>query len=312
MSDTTLVRELRGELDEGGLRGSFLVRDLADGREIGIEPDLEYPTSSVVKVPLAIAVLELVRRGELDGAEPVEVRPEDVGVAGPFGLSRFRHPVRIAVEDLVYLSLCLSDNKATNLLFERVPPADVARVLREFGIGGVTVRHAIRELRETPEDHLDPADAHLAHALAIRAGTAGRGHPVPQLDVTRTNAASARSCVDLLAALWTPSGIPVEVAARVRELMGANMLRHRLAPDFSSDSTRWSSKTGTLLHLRHEIGVVEHEDGQAFAVAALTESEVSAVVQPEADALMARVACALRDHLRGGWSASRTNGTVDR
>ncbi|MFD5745679.1 serine hydrolase, partial [Streptomyces massasporeus] len=47
-----------------------------------------------------------------------------------------------------------------------------------------------------------------------------------------------------------------------------------LAPDFSSDATVWSSKTGTLLNLRHETGVVEHADGQAFAVTALTESHL--------------------------------------
>jgi beta-lactamase class A len=76
------------------------------------------------------------------------------------------------------------------------------------------------------------------------------------------------------------------------------VLRHRLAPDFSSDASLWSSKTGTLLNLRHEVGVVEHADGQTFAVAALTASRVPAHSQPGAEALMARVARRLRDHLR--------------
>jgi beta-lactamase class A len=76
------------------------------------------------------------------------------------------------------------------------------------------------------------------------------------------------------------------------------VLRQRLAPDFSSDASRWSSKTGTLLNLRHEVGVVEHADGQVLAVAALTESRVPAVVQPGAEALMAHVARTLRDQLR--------------
>lgn len=66
----------------------------------------------------------------------------------------------------------------------------------------------------------------------------------------------------------------------MRSLMAENMVRHRLAPDFSSDSSTWSSKTGTLLNLRHEVGVVEHDDGSRYAVAALTESRVPAAVQP--------------------------------
>ncbi|MDA8368932.1 MAG: class A beta-lactamase-related serine hydrolase [Nocardiopsaceae bacterium] len=292
------LRELREVLDDAGLRGSFLVRDLHTGDEIGIEPDLEFPTASLVKVPLAIATLDRIRRGELDGAAEVQVRPEHNTALGPTGLSRFRRPARIAIDDLVYLSMSVSDNTAADLLFALTPPGDVANTLRELGVGGITVRSTIRNLSETPQEQLAPADAHLAHTLAIEAGTAGRGHSVPQLDVTRASSGTARAYVELLQALWLPSAIAPEVAERIRDLMAANLLRQRLAPDFSSDASQWSSKTGTLLNLRHEIGVVEHADGQLFAVAALTESRVPAIVQPEAEAVMGRVARRLRDHLR--------------
>lgn len=80
--------------------------------------------------------------------------------------------------------------------------------------------------------------------------------------------------------------------------MADNLIRHRLAPDFMSDATTWASKTGTVLNHRHEIGVVEHTNGEAYAIAALTASQVPARHQPEAEALMGRVARALRDHLR--------------
>jgi beta-lactamase class A len=46
------------------------------------------------------------------------------------------------------------------------------------------------------------------------------------------------------------------------------------------------------------VGVVEHDDGRAFAVAALTESRVPAAIQPAAEAVIGRVARALHDHLR--------------
>jgi beta-lactamase class A len=80
--------------------------------------------------------------------------------------------------------------------------------------------------------------------------------------------------------------------------MRGNLIAQRLSPDFASDSATWSSKTGTLLNLRHEVGVVEHEDGDTFAVAALTESNVPAVLQPAAEALMGEVARTLHDRLR--------------
>lgn len=78
LSTETLVRELRADLADGGLHGSFLVRDLASGQELGIDPDRVFPIASLVKVPLAAVTLERIRRGELDGATQVEVEPGGV------------------------------------------------------------------------------------------------------------------------------------------------------------------------------------------------------------------------------------------
>jgi beta-lactamase class A len=298
MSEESLLRRLRSELDGAGLRGAFLVRDLDSGEEFGIEPDLTFPAASLVKIPLAIAVLDRIRLGEIDGASEIIVQPDRFVGPGPGGLSKFRHPARICIDDLLYLSTCLSDNAAAGKLFELIPPNEVATLLQRLNIHGIAVRHTLRDLTDTPAERFERSDVHLAHSLAIGAGTAGRGHRIPQLDVTRANSGSARAFVDLLQALWRPSAIAPQVAERVRELMSDNVLRQRLAPDFSSDFSRWSSKTGTLLNLRHEIGVVEHADGQSFAVAALTESRVAATLQPGAEALMGQVARTLRDQLR--------------
>ncbi|WP_129667679.1 serine hydrolase [Phytoactinopolyspora endophytica] len=301
MTAERLVRDLRHDLDDAGLRGSFLVRDLQSGEEIGIEPDLVFPAASLVKIPLAIAILERIRSGDLDGATYVELQPGRLAATGPTGVSKFHHPVSVAVDDLLYLSTSVSDNTAADALFTLTSPAEVTSTLRRLGIRGVTVRHTLSDLTDTPAHRFDDDDADLAHAIAIAAGTDGHGHRIPQLDVTHASSGSARAFVDLLQALWAPSSIAPETCARVRELMANNVIRQRLGPDFSSDVSRWSSKTGTLLNLRHEIGVVEHSDGQTFAVAALTESRVAAINQPGAEATMARVARALRDQLRSAW-----------
>ncbi|MFC9912471.1 serine hydrolase [Streptomyces sp. NPDC059862] len=313
-STERLLGDLRRALRDGGLYGSFLVRDLETGDEIGIDPDIELPVASLVKIPLALVTLERIRRGELDGAAVIEVPPGRITTPGPTGLSRFRHAAHIAVEDLLYLTLCISDNSAADALFDLTPPDRVGAVLHELGLRGIAVRHTMRELMETPVERFDPADVHLAHALAIDAGTPGRGHRVPQLDISRANTGTARAFVDLLQALWRsrpgtesaepptmPSAIHPDVAARVRGFMANNLVRNRLAPDFDSDSSTWSSKTGMLLNLRHEVGVVEHADGQTYAIAVLTESRVAAGRQPGADALMGQVARRLRDELRSRW-----------
>ncbi|RQX04252.1 serine hydrolase [Micromonospora inaquosa] len=300
MSATAVVRNAQDLLDEAGLHGAFLVRDLDTGAEIGFDTETPYPAASLVKIPLAVAVLERIARGELDPATPVDVPPGRVTTPGPTGLSRFRHPARIAVDDLLYLSTSISDNVAADALFDLVPPAAVAAELQRLRVDGIAVRHRASDLADTPAERLGPDEVHLAHSLAIGAVTPGQGHPVAQLDVSRANTGSAHAFVDLLHALWRPSTIQEATARRVRALLGDNLHRQRLAPDFTSDASRWSSKTGTLLHLRHEVGVVEHADGQSYAVAALTASRVPAAAQPGSEATMAQVARSLHDHLRTG------------
>ncbi|MFJ9031806.1 serine hydrolase [Streptomyces sp. NPDC102274] len=231
MNTEALLSDMRGQLRDGGLRGCLLVRDLHTGEELGIDPDTQLPAASLVKVPLALATAERIRRGELDGATMLDVQPGRITTPGPTGLSRFRHPTRIAIDDLLYLSTCISDGTAADALFDLTPPARVADILHELGLRGLTVRHGMLELTDTPVERFDAAEAHFAHSLAIDAGTSGRGHRVPQLDTTRANSGSARAYVELLQALWTPSAIHPEAAERVRGLMAHNMLRHRLTPD---------------------------------------------------------------------------------
>jgi len=82
MSDGRVIRELRDQLAAAGLHGSFLVRDLATGEEIGIEPDAEFPIASLVKLPLAVAVLTRIDQGVIHGPARPAARPLNQGVAG--------------------------------------------------------------------------------------------------------------------------------------------------------------------------------------------------------------------------------------
>ena len=295
-TDRLVLREAAEVLAEAGLVASVTVRDLETGRELAIDPDVAYPLASVVKLPLAIAVLREAANSSIDLAAQVDVDPIS-RTPGLTGLCRFEHPSRVSVEDLLYLAVCVSDDTAADALFERCPPARVTDLLRDLGITEITVRHSIRELHETLASRLTPDELPQALALAIQASTRGGGHLVPQLDVTHANAGTSRALVDLLERLWTGPELAGE-REPVRRLLGMNLMRHRLAPDLESDDAEWCSKTGTFLHLRHEVGVLEHADGSAFAIAVLSESSVPARRQPGAEQALGHAARLLHDQVR--------------
>jgi beta-lactamase class A len=134
-------------------------------------------------------------------------------------------------------------------------------------------------------------------ASAISASADAASLPA-RLDISRANTGTARALAELLQELWLPAAIHPQVAAHVRGLMCGGILQRRLGPDFIFDAAGWASKSGTLLNLRHDAGVVEHEDGETYAIVALTGSTVPAVAQPAVDALIGRVARTFHDQLR--------------
>ncbi|WAB84273.1 class A beta-lactamase-related serine hydrolase [Microcella daejeonensis] len=285
-------------LAAAGLSASFLVRDLDSGAEIAHDADRAWPAASLAKVPLAAAALDLVDRGALDAGQTVLVPPGGVDSRGPTGITRFRHPASIALEDLVALAVTISDTAAADALRELVDDDAVRALLERWGVAGWQLRSAQGELARTPLERVAPRDAGLAQSVAIAAGSRGGGHRIPQLDASRASTVTARGGVDLLAALWASPSSATAAAERVRGMLGASVMRQRLAPDLESEDAAWSSKTGTVLTLRHEMGVLEHRSGERIAIAMLTGSSVPAVVQPAADAAMGAAARLLLETVR--------------
>jgi beta-lactamase class A len=282
-------------LQSAGLSGALLVRHLGTGQELALDADRPFPLASLAKLPLAGATLDAARRGEVDLAAPVTIAPRLRSQDGP-GIGRFSYPATVAVGDLLKLAVEISDNTAADAVFELVPPAAVTDWLRAIGTSGVVIRHPIEDLFRSLAMQTNVNDAATVHSLVVSADREGHPSPLPQLDIERANAGTARGLADLLQRLWDGS-LDEKVAAPVRAMLRANVMRQRLAPDFASDAASWSSKTGSFVHLRHEAGVVEHADGQTLVVVALTRSARAAVVQPSAEQAMGQAARILHDEL---------------
>ncbi|MFF5014719.1 serine hydrolase [Streptomyces sp. NPDC001165] len=263
-----------------GVRGSFLARHLDSGEQLGFDVDETMPLASVVKVPLALVVLDRIAAGELDPAHPVTVDPATNSV-GPTGLAAFRHPATVAVGDLLLLMLSVSDNAAADALFGLVPVADVDARLHAWGCGGIRVRHRMNHMYECAAGAAGN-DFSLALELAVRDERAGR-HTIETLDPAHANVGSASALVDLLQRVWADEISRPRATAELRRLMGFQVFTQRLASELRADTLRWSGKTGTFLHLRHEIGVVQAESGDRIAMAALTRADRRAGQAPDID-----------------------------
>ncbi|MFC7869058.1 serine hydrolase [Streptomyces murinus] len=270
-----------------GVRGSFLALNLDTGERLGFDIDESVPLASVAKVPLALVVLDRIAAGEIDAARPVTVDPARSSV-GSTGLSAFRHPATVAVGDLLLLMLSVSDNAAADALFGLVPVAEVDARLRAWGCDGIRMRHRMNHMYECAVGAAGN-DFSLALELAVRDERAGLP-TIETLDPAHANAGSAAALVGLLRRVWGDEIAVPGATAELRRLMGCQVFTQRLACELRADSLRWSGKTGTFLHLRHEIGVVEAESGDRVAMAALTRADRRAGLAPDIELAMGAAA----------------------
>ena len=95
---------------------------------------------------------------------------------------------------------------------------------------------------------------------------------------------AARGLVDLLERVWLDRIAELSATAELRRRMSMQVFTHRLSSELRTDLVRLSAKTGTFLHLRHEIGVIESiSRGDRVALAALTRSSRRATIAHDID-----------------------------
>ena len=264
-----------------GVRGTVCAAPL-DGLdasvEVGFGAGEAMVAGSVFKVPVALTAERWFAEGRLDPREQV-VLPAEGRTPGPVGFSLFADEVRASLRDLVALMLTISDNVATDALLGRTGVAEVNRVTAELGLTGTEltgdVRHLIDAIgRDAGFQGWQDMIRWFGTAAAEEERAAARDRLVAARELTPATATrtTARDMVRLLRLIWTDAAGPAAACARVRELMGRQLTRNRIAAGFGPEA-RVSVKSGGLAGVvRNEVGVVEYPDGRAYAVAVFTLS----------------------------------------
>jgi beta-lactamase class A len=278
-----------------GATGHLLARNIDTGEELGFDVDAPVPLASVAKVPLALVVLDRIAAGALDPATPVTIDPATKSV-GPTGVAAFRHPATLAVGDLIHQALTVSDNASADALFDLVGVDLVDERLRAWGCAGIRVRHRMHRMYECAAGVAND-DFELALELAIRDDAAGQ-HSIETLDPAFANVGSAAALVELLQRIWLDQISQPGATAELRRLMALQVFNQRLSSDLRADTVLVSGKTGTFLHLRHEIGVVTSESGDRMTIAALTRSRRRASIAHDIDLAIGAAARSAFESLR--------------
>lgn len=128
---TALHEQLRQRIEERSLPVKLSLYDFATGGQIKIGAHEAFVPASMIKTLLLLTVLEQATRGDLSLQETHPLTESDKYVEGDridgTGTLQFAAAGGVyTLEELLSLMVSLSDNVATNILFDRVGPEQIA------------------------------------------------------------------------------------------------------------------------------------------------------------------------------------------
>jgi beta-lactamase class A len=245
----------------GGIVG-VAATHLLTGRHISYREDELFPTASVIKLPLLVTLYEDAIAGRIDLSERVTYR-EDTKVAGSGVLQFLDDGLNPTVRDLSVLMMSVSDNTATDLLFDRVGKTRIESTMGRLGLESIRVPFDIREmLMELVDlDHTQPGGYdELRRLLRLSAGSGGRSMIPEQADRT-TPADMCR----LLELIESRAILDPDSCTAILELLKRIQSATRI-PGLLPKGTVVAHKTGSYRRLRNDVGIVYAPTGP-YAVA---------------------------------------------
>lgn len=289
----TVVADAVGEVfAQAGVTGWLHAVDIDTGAEIGTGADGPVTLASVAKLPILVALHRAADAGLLRLDDQVKVGADRT--AGVAGLGAMHDEARLSLRDLALLMITVSDNAAADAVLERVGLDAVRRTVDDLGLTRTVIASSCRDHYEALIDDLSRGGMTLAQALADPAALAR--FRVLDPTAATTNRSTPRDITRLLCRIWRDEAAGADGCNEMRRVLRLQACRHRLASGFPAGDALVAGKTGTLLNLRSEAGVVELPRGR-FAVAVFTRSGGHALADHGADAAIGTAARLAVDQL---------------
>jgi len=256
---------------------SLYAKALRTGQTVAINADTPVNTASVIKVAIMLETMYQVKEGKVSFDDTLTLDKSDQ-VSGSGVLLLFHTPAPINFETALVMMITQSDNTATNLVLEHVGRERVNARLRSLGFSITT---SIR-----PIGHPD------------------QGDQSPTLKPFGIGRTTAREMAGILESIQRCDLGDRTLCDRMIDIMEhqfwRNCIPHYLEDaDTTEVASHVANKTGSLDHVRNDVGIVFTKDGP-IVISAFTyeNADTSWTPENEGELLIARMA----KTLVSGWA----------
>ena len=243
LAQPTLEARMKAAIAEVQGTVSLYAKNLDTGESFGVRQDERVRTASTIKLPIMAAVFEAVAQNKARWTDVLPLTgPKKVSGSGV--VRELSNGLRLPIRDLVNLMIVVSDNTATNMLLERFPGDGVNAMMDKMDLGHT------RSLRMILGDGTD--------LKAVPSGLSAAGLD-PENQHYGIGVSTPREMVMLLERIElgkvvSPAASKEMIAILKRQQFKDGIGRHVTDPV--------ASKSGSLDHLRSDVGIVSTKGGR--------------------------------------------------
>jgi beta-lactamase class A len=250
--------------------------DLDTGQRINFHENDAFPMASVCKLPVAIAFLQRVDRGEISLDTTVTLGPDDFHAGASVIADEAKgQPVTLTLGRLLTHMVRDSDNSAVDYLFAHyVSPKDVTKAMRAIGVKNVDV--------DRPEGMIIGEILNEGDVIETRARWKKRMEAISQSELAtglqkfwrdQRDTATPIAIAELLAKIHRhQAGLtPASEEILMKAMREAGAGPDRIRAGIPAEATL-AHKTGTMPGTLNDVGLITSPDGKHhIAIAVFTK-----------------------------------------
>lgn len=242
--------------DLGGPVGVY-VEHLDTDLTLAYQADELYPTASTLKAPLLYELYRQAEAGTIDLTERITLSHSN-RVPGSGILQDLDEGLQPTIRDLAELMIIVSDNWATDLLYDRIGKESMAATLQELGLHNTFIPLTIREMFCALGD-MDPADTAVDYHILkehLKNYTSSDDSLAYAAD-SRNDVSSPRDMGKLMRLIHDGQGLSAESREGVLKILKDQNFNTRIPGRLPVDQhIETAHKTGSLRGVVNDVGIV--------------------------------------------------------
>jgi beta-lactamase class A len=249
------------------------ILEIETGDTLGYNAHSRLVMHSVMKFPIAMAVLNLVDKGKYKLDEKIKLRKSDMAGEKMYSPLRDKYPTgtELALSDVLGYMISLSDNTACDYMLKKIGgPQVVEQYLKSLGVKGISVK---------------ASEADMAASWEVQYLNWGKPADLVQLlDIFYQGKALSKTSTDFLYKIMTETSTG---AKRLKGLLPANaVVAHKTGTSGTNDAG--------LTPATNDIGILTLPNGKHLAIAVMVCN--SKADETTREAVIAKIAKAAWDN----------------